>query len=149
MAYLIFIKDQINILNTLYKIAENESDLNNLNIEKNNYKTIEIDETNFNLIKNIKKAAVSYNENNEVGFIESNTIFINEEELKKYIENFKEKIKEFFLHSPNHFLKNKWNNYLNQLETLNTSNITYPLNNSLEKYLEELNQVSLNPLQIP
>lgn len=148
MAYLIFVKDSVN-LNALYRIAENESDLNNLNIEKDNYKIIEIDETKFNLIKNMQESAISYNENNQISFTENTVIFINEEELKQYIESFKIKIKEFFLHSPDHSLKNKWNNYLNQLEALNTLSITYPLNKSLEQYFNDLGQLLLNPLQLP
>jgi hypothetical protein len=149
MSYLIFNKNSNNVLNTLYKIAENESDLNNLNIEKNEYKIIETDQTNFNLIKNMQKVAINYNENDQINFEECNFNFQNKEELNKYINNFKTIIKQFFLHSPNHSLKNKWDNYLNQLESLNTTDITYPLNKSLEQYFEELNQTSLNPLQIP
>ena len=40
MSYFIFLKDLNNIEGTLYKIAENESDLNNLNINKNDFNKI-------------------------------------------------------------------------------------------------------------
>jgi hypothetical protein len=51
MEYLICIKNSDNISGSLYRIAENESDLNNLNIKIDDYKIIEISQNDFNLIK--------------------------------------------------------------------------------------------------
>ena len=41
MSYFIFLKNLDNVSNSLYKIAENQSDLNNINIDQSQYKIIE------------------------------------------------------------------------------------------------------------
>jgi hypothetical protein len=46
-------------------------------------------------------------------------------------------------------LYDMWNNYYNQLNTLNLDNITFPFNQSLEQYFNNLGQPSLSPLQLP
>ena len=40
MAYFIFRKNTDNLQGNIYRIAENQSDLNNLNIEQSDYKVI-------------------------------------------------------------------------------------------------------------
>ena len=63
MSYFIFTKDSDNIVGALYRIAENQSDLNNLNINESLYKIIEDSQSNFDLVKlGIKQ--VSYNGSN-------------------------------------------------------------------------------------
>ena len=61
----------------------------------------------------------------------------------------KKQIKQFIEYNPNHSLFTLWNNYYNQLDSLNLDNITYPLNKSLEQYFSDLGQPSLNILQLP
>ena len=73
----------------------------------------------------------------------------NKEHLKTDIDLFKQQIKQFIDSNPNHPLFSRWNNYYNQLNNLNFDNINYPLTMSLEKYLNDLGQPSLNPLQLP
>ena len=51
MVYFIFGKNLDNIEGTIYRIAENQSDLNNLNILQSDYKIIEDSQSNFNLVK--------------------------------------------------------------------------------------------------
>ena len=63
MAYFIFLKNCDNIQNTIYRIAENESDLNNLNIDLNNYKIIEDSQENFNAVKYSTKDIMKYDNN--------------------------------------------------------------------------------------
>ena len=70
MAYFIFTKNLDDVEGTLYRIAENQSDLNNLNIIQSNYKIIEVNEDNKNLlaefIKDIKSDTFRYfNKRNE------------------------------------------------------------------------------------
>jgi hypothetical protein len=148
MSYFIFLKDSNNIKGTLYKIAENESDLNNLNIDKNNYKIIEDSQFNFDLIKFGNKFPIKYN-NNVITFVDLENSFINKEKLKTYVDNFKKQIKQFTDNNPNHPLFNTWNNYYSQLNNLNLDSITYPLNKSLEQYFNDLGQPSFNILQLP
>ena len=68
MAYLIFLKDTNNIEGAVYRIAETQNDLDNLNIIKTDYKIIEISNDDFNLVRINNKEALKYNNNNEVIF---------------------------------------------------------------------------------
>ena len=148
MAYFIFTKNSDNIEGTIYKIAENEFDLNNLNINKNDYKIIEDSQFNFTLIKYGNKVPIKY-ENSTIIYVDYTFLFINKEKLKIYVDNLKKQIKQFIEYNPNHSLFTLWNNYYNQLDSLNLDNITYPLNKSLEQYFSDLGQPSLNILQLP
>jgi hypothetical protein len=148
MSYFIFIKNLDNIEGTLYRIAENQNDLNNLNITQADYKIIEDLQSNFDLVKYGNKFPEKYNSNN-ITYIDQTVAFTIKEKLESYVNNFKNEIKQFTNNNPNHPLFNKWNNYYNQLNNLNLDNITYPLNKSLEQYFNDLNQPSLNPLQLP
>ena len=148
MSYFIFIKNLDNIEGTIYKIAENQSDLNNLNITQSDYKIIEESQSNFDLVKFGNKYSSKYN-NNVITFTDQVNSFVSKEKLKNYVDNFKKQIKQFTDNNPYHPLFSLWNNYLNQLNNLNLDNISYPLNKSLEQYFSDLNQPSLNPLQIP
>jgi hypothetical protein len=147
MAYFIFNKNSDNLENTLYRIAENEFDLNNLNINQNDYKIIEVDQINFNNVKFITKIALKYN-NNTITYSDV-MISFQKESLNDYVLDFKNSIKQFINNNSNHILLSRWNSYYNQLNSLNLNSINYPLNKSLEQYFSDLGQSSLNPLQLP
>ena len=159
MAYFIFTKSE-NKSGSLYRIAENQSDLNNLNIVQSDYTIIEDSSVNFDAVKYGTKNIVQYN-GNTIVYEDSFTSFvddINKEGkiiksakliLSDYISYFKTFIQDFTKNNKNHPLFNRWNDYYNQLNTLNLDNITYPLNVSLEQYFKDNNQTSLNPLQLP
>jgi mRNA-degrading endonuclease YafQ of YafQ-DinJ toxin-antitoxin module len=148
MAYFIFSKNLGNLEGTIYRIAENESDLNNLNINKSDYKIIEDSQLNFESVKYGTKFVDKYNQDLII-YQDANVSFKNEEELKPSIENCKNIIQEFTKNNKNHPLFNKWNDYYNQLNSLNLDSITYPLNKSLEQYFKDQNLPSLNTLQLP
>ena len=148
MSYFIFQKNSENIEGSIYRIAENESDLNNLNIINSDYKIIEDSQDNFNSVKKYLKYPLKYI-GNEIIFIDTNLAFEKKENLKNYIDSCKNIIKTFLNVNINHPLFNRWDNYFNQLNTLNLDNINYPLNMSLEKYLDDLGLTSLNTLQVP
>jgi hypothetical protein len=159
MAYFIFTKDLNDVDRTIYKIAENEYDLNNLNIVKSNYKIIEDSLSNFEAVKYGIKNIVKYN-NNIITYEDITTIFVDdikdgiivksaEKKLNDYILNYKNIINQFLKNNQNHQLFNRWNDYYNQLNALNANSIQYPLNTSLEQYFKGQNQTSLNPLQLP
>jgi hypothetical protein len=147
MSYFIFLPNLDNIDGTLYRIAENESDFNNLNISKNSYKIIEDTQSNFDSIKYENKLA-KYN-NNLIIYTDQTISFKNKEQLQQYVISFKNDIKKFTDNNPNHPLLSRWNDYSNQLSALNFDSITYPLNKSLEQYFKDQTQTSLNPLQLP
>lgn len=150
MSYFIFLKNLDNIEGTIYKIAENQSDLNNLNLIQSDYKIIEDSQSNFNLVK-FKNKSISKYSNNTITYIDENYSFTKKNELQAYIDGLKNQIKQFTDNQLNHShpLFSRWNNYYNQLNSLNLENITYPLNKSLEQYFNDLNQLSLNSLQLP
>jgi hypothetical protein len=148
MAYFIFLKNLDNVSGSLYRIAENQSYLNNINITQSDYKIIEDSESNFNLVKLNKKFPDKYNNNNII-YLDLTISFDNINQLQNYVNNLKMQIKNFTDNNPNHPLFSLWNNYYNQLNSLNLDGITYPLNKSLEQYFNDLGQPSLNPLQVP
>jgi hypothetical protein len=148
MSYFVFLKNLDNIEGTLYRIAENQEDLNNLNISQSTYKIIEDPQSNFNLVKFGTKITEKYN-NDIITYTDRTILFNDKNELQAYVNNFKKLIKEFTDNSPNHPLFNRWNDYYNQLNSLNLNTITYPLNKSLEQYFNDLGQSSYNILQLP
>ena len=148
MAFFIFSKNLDNVEGTIYKIAENQSDLDNLNINQSNYEIIEDSQSNFNLVKLENKIISKYN-NNVITYIDKNTTYENKADLKIDIDALQQQIKQFTDNNPNHPLFNRWSNYLTQLNNLNLDLITYPLNKSLEQYLSDLGQPSYNILQLP
>lgn len=161
MAYFIFLSDCENIEGTIYRIAENQSDLNSLNIVQNNYKIIEDSQENFNFVKLNIKQPVSYSGNIITYVDESYSWNLSYEDiqqnlgyssnLKIYVNNCINSISCFLNvdSNKNNLNYNKWNNYKNQLSSLDLKSITYPLNKSLEQYFNDLGQPSLNILQLP
>lgn len=148
MSYFIFINNLNNIDGSFYRIAENQYDLDNLNIIKYDYKIIEDSQENFDLVKYGNKFPIKYNNDNIV-FIDQTCSFLTKEQLQYYINNFKNQIKQFTDNNLNHLLYNRWNTYYNQLNNLDLNSIIYPLNKSLEQYFKDQNQLSLSPLQTP
>ena len=148
MSYFIFLKNLDNIEATIYKIAENQNDLNNLNITQGNYKIIEDSQSNFDLVKFKNKYPVKYNDN-VITYIDEKNLFKVKESLQNYIDSLKNQIIQFTNNNKDHSLFNHWNNYYNQLNSLNLDDIQYPLNKSLEQYLSDLGQPSYNILQLP
>lgn len=148
MSYFIFLKDLNNVENSIYRIAENQFDLDNLNIIKSDYKILEDSQANFDLVKYGNKS-VSYNDNSLV-YKDKQIIPIRfKNALECDILTKKDYIEQFLKNNLNHALYNRWSNYLNQLNSLDLNNIPIPLNISLEQYLKNQNQPSYNILQLP
>jgi hypothetical protein len=148
MANFIFIKNLNNVEGTLYRIAENQFDFDNLNINFSDYKIIETSQSNFDDIKYLNKYAEKYNEDSII-FKDITITFSNKEGLMNYVNDIKNQIKIFLDNNKNHSLYNRWNDYNNQLNFLDLDTITYPLNKSLERYFNDLGQPSYNILQLP
>jgi hypothetical protein len=132
----------------IYRIAENNTDLNNLNIIKSDYKILEDTQENFQAVKLGVKFPRTHN-NVSIVYENLNIFFGSEDNLRSYITSLNYQIKNFLNNNLNHPSYNIWSSYLNQINTLNLKNITYPLNKSLEQYFNDLGQPSLSPLQIP
>jgi len=101
MPYFIFQKNSDNIENTIYKIAENDSDLSKLNIINSDYKIIEVTQATFNDVKFGIKHPIKYN-NNDVGFINLTHKFNNKLSLELEIKLQSNNIKNFTENNLNH-----------------------------------------------
>jgi hypothetical protein len=149
MAYFIFQKNLDNINNTLYRIAENQSDYNNLNIDPSNYKVIEDSQTNFEAVKYSTKFARGYN-GNVINYENITQPGLpNKEIFLTSLNGIKLAINVFLKENPNHPLYSRWSNYLSQLNNLNVDSLTFPMSISLETYFNNQGLTSLIPLQLP
>ena len=149
MPYFVFNKNQEDIQSTFYRMAENESDFNNLNIKPLDYKIIQDSIENFNDVKFEIKFPLSYSINNVINYIDLEPLIINKENLEKIVNNFKQQINLFLKNNTNHPLFDRWNGYYNQLNSLDLETINYPLTMSLEQYFNNLGQSSYSILQLP
>jgi hypothetical protein len=147
MAYFIFSKNLNNINLTLYKIAEDQSYLNKMNINKDDYKIIEVSQEDFNDVKLELKLPLKYDGDNIIYENIINTFL--KKDLELHIKNYVNLINSFIENNPNHELFNLWNNYNNQVKSFNLDTLTYPFNKSLIQHFNDLNQPSLSPLQLP
>jgi hypothetical protein len=150
MAYIIFTKNTENQTGTLYRIAENETDLNILKINNDVYTTIQDTQTNFNSVKLNLKDIISYN-GNTIVYQDSLNNYLTKEGLLIYVGNLKKVLKQFLDNNSSHSWYNKVNNYYNIISspTILDDITTYPFTKSFEQYLSEKNIEFLNPLQIP
>lgn len=148
MAYFIFNNNLDNIRGSLYRIAENQSDYNNLIINPSNYKIIEDSQSNFEVVKYGTKNVVSY-DGNTINYENADPTIKTKELFLQVLQFKKNPIKIFLQENPNHPLYSKWNNYLTQLNNVNVDNFTFPMTISLETYFNNQGQLSLNPLQLP
>jgi hypothetical protein len=150
MAYIIFLKNTENQTGTLYRIAENETDLNILKINNDVYTTIQDTQTNFNSVKLNLKDIISYN-GNTIVYQDSLNNYLTKEGLLIYVGNLKKVLKQFLDNNSSHSWYNKVNTYYNIISspTILDDITTYPFTKSFEQYLSEKNIEFLNPLQIP
>ena len=148
MAYFIFTKNLENLEGSLYRIAENKIDLDNLNINTSSYTIIENNQINFNEIKNENKIVLNYS-NNTINTMDNSSSFTQKKDLEYHINTLKKQIQNFLDNNQNHLLFSRWNNYYNQLNNINLDLITYPLNKSLTQHFNDLGQPSYSILQLP
>ena len=148
MAYFIFLNNTESLEGTIYRIAETQSDLDNLNILKSNYKIITESTENFNSVK-LGEKYPELNSDNTITFVSCISEINNKEEMQQEIDNKLYQIKNFLDSNSSHPAYTQWNNYYNQIKNLDLESIPYPLDKSFEKYLNDLGQTSLHTLQIP
>lgn len=144
MAYLI-----VNDQNGLYKIAENDTDKNNLNCTFPPYITIDISDADFLKVKqdivdiNISDGSATFTNRTDSNLSKT------EEDVKAYHEMLIKYFTTFLRHNPSNPFYTPCQNYCNYLETLDYSNITFPMNKNWEHYCEENSITYFHPLQIP
>jgi hypothetical protein len=148
MSFFIFTNNLDSKKGTIYKIAEDQFYLNNLNINESIYKIIEDSQSNFEAVKYGIKSPVSYN-GNTISYENIPSVSLTKQQLNNYVNFYKKDIQLFLDNNKNNPLFNTWQNYYNQLNSLDLNSISYPLNVSLEQYFNNLSQPSLSPLQLP
>ncbi len=144
MAYLI-----VNDQNCLYKIAENDTDKNNLNCTFPPYTTIDISDVDFLKVKqNLVDISIS---DGSATFTDRTDpdISITEEAVKDQHKNLIKYIEQFLRNNSSNPFYTPCQNYCNYLETLDYSSITFPLNKTWEQYCEDNSIAYFHPLQIP
>lgn len=76
--------------------------------------------------------------------------FQNKEDLDQYINlNLIPAINAYLSNWKNHTHHTRWTSYKTQLENLDTTSITYPLNKSLEKHFADEGQTYYSILELP
>jgi hypothetical protein len=152
MSYFIFSPNLPNIFGTLYKIASNDTDLSNLNIDKNVYNIITDTDVNFESVQLSSQNVISYTTTNTIVYEQtpSGTVFFNNlSALNNYIQNYSKSINNFIQNNPSNPWLSTWVSYNTQLLNTNITTITYPMTISLEQYYKNNNLPVLNPLQLP
>ena len=147
MPYFVYNK---NSGNQIYKIAENDTDLNQLIGIGEDYLVVSASETDFNSVKLNLKDILNY-DNVSNKFVD-NTWQFNKETLEDYIESVCNKIQDFLNANSSHPKYQQFLNYYNYLKSLIVV-IIIPnngsLNMSLEQYIQNQGQPYYSTLQIP
>jgi len=152
MSYFIFQLNQPNVSGSLYKIAANDNDLSNQNIDKNNYNIITDTDANFTSVQLGTQNVISYSSTNVITYEQTpseNVFFNNSNALNNYIKNYSNQINNFIQNNPSNPWLSTWVSYNTQLLNTNVTTMTYPMTISLEQYYKNNNLPVLNPLQLP
>ena len=147
MSYFVYNK---NSGNQIYKIAENDADLNQLIGIGEDYLVVSASETDFNSVKLNLKHIINYDGLSNK-FVD-NTWQFNKETLEDYIESVCNKIQYFLNANSSHPKYQQFLNYYNYLKSLIVVLIipnNGSLNMSLEQYLQSIGQPYYSTLQIP
>lgn len=151
MAYYIFQNDGDN--KNIVKVAENETDKNNLNIVQSQYKIIENTDIDFDKVKTGEIEITNWSGTDTINY---NTITISScateaSHLEDAIDLRLAPIKTYLDNNSGHADYTKWNSYKTQLETLKAASgsQTYPMDNNVEKHFKANSQNYYNILQLP
>lgn len=147
MAYIIFETN-----NTPVRIAQDQNDLavlGNYKLYQNGLsgKIVTIPNEDFLALQNDEKHILGLNGEQVVYETNNSTVIANESEMKQAIEMCINETKTRHYNSSSS-LYTKQQNYLNALQSIDTSSITYPLNQSVNQYLISQGISVLHPLQL-
>jgi hypothetical protein len=148
MAYFIYNKSTNN---QIYKIAENDSDLNALIIPQDQYLVVDATQSDFDSVKLNLKSILNYNGSSvELKDIQWSFDRVS---LQNYINSLINNISDFLDAQPQSSKYQLWKDYQSELTALPVQlvipNPIVPLTTSLEVYLNSKGKTYLNLLQIP
>ena len=137
MSYFIFQKNMDSVDDSLYKIADNENDLNSLNIIQNDYKIIQDSQNIYNDVR-YNKLIVFKHKENHIQYRNYYHNYKKKEDLETVsISRIKQEVGSFLLNNQNHVDFYKWKSYLDQVNNFDYKTINYPLTISLEEYFKK------------
>lgn len=153
MAYLIFSKEN----KGLYKIFEDDNELNNSTVDKNLYEVKTVANTDFKDVQYNIKGPELDNQNNITYIIYSTIPNFGIQSETQLLNCFYVRLNcvgDFLSNNKNHPDYIKWQNFYNTLNKyINNksllNNITYPINLSFEQFLQSKGESILNILQLP
>ena len=134
--------------NQLYKIALNDAEKTNLNINEPDYTIINITDEEYHKLR--KEEAVLTHSNGSYTVTDMETVYCpaSEDELKLVIKNVIYYFKDFKSDNENHPMINDINNYIQFLKEFDTSSITFPMEQNFYNLVESQSQTAISPLQI-
>lgn len=147
MAHLFFNNEE-NIHGTIYRITENNNDFNIIKNNLTNLDQIKIIEISSEILENIKLDLIwplKFNGNNidydniKIGFPDKNSL---EFYLNWRIKMFSNKENRI-----NNVDYTKFENYANQLRSIDINSITYPFNSTIPQYFKNIQLPYFNHLQ--
>ena len=150
MPYLFFLKNLID-QNSLYKIADDDSDKNSLQLSEDLYTIIQPTEEKYNKIKQSRYSSLVLNNSLEIVLNEhtAENNILNKKEFDEQISHTIEQIVICRESTSNEEWKSKIDTYINSLKNIDTSILTYPLNvSTVEHYCIENSIQFVNPLQV-
>lgn len=145
--------------NELYRIASNETEKNDLNINESDYIIKDISDADFLKLKNNVASTTFANDTLTITDKPADTILGTAEEIQAESKRLLQEHHQNLINQFNAFLKGESNaskslhsiieSYKNYLSNFDYDSLTYPLNKTWEEYCSENSISYINALQIP
>ena len=148
MAILIFNKNEDGVDDFLYRISPNQSYYDtNKKWTDGLYDLVNISEDDYNKIKLNIKQVVSKN-GTSVTYTENSCTYTNSGQLAKDIKSISDSIGNWLDLNTSSSLYSEVSIYLNYIKSIDVNEISYPLESTLESYVESKGISVVNPLQL-
>jgi len=149
MAYLLFLKNTEPSNASLYKMVETEDLLNESKIVKNDYAIKTISQSDFNSLKNETKK-ISSVVGDVVNFENANiAVTLNKEQFDSNVNFLKSDLSDYINNSNiKQSFKNLAITFNASLDSIDSSTISFPLNQNIYQYLDSRSLPYCNPLQL-
>lgn len=137
--YFIFNKGFPNEPGTLYRMAESDSALSNLNIGQDLYKVIVVSDDIFLNFRKLSYVNPIYDDNNNVTYtdISLNFNFSAQEYLEEEKKQMINTLDRWLPKNQNHPEYNQWNTFKTNISNIDASAKTYPLKKTIPQILDE------------
>ena len=114
------------------------------------YKSVTISDSEFNDIRLYVRTPESIDSDNNISWMTLTiTPALTEQDFKDHIKRLLSQLRTVNTHHPNHSQTNMFNDYIDYLEGIDTSSITWPLAKNVENYVSDQGQTFFHPHEIP